>query len=492
MSCGCGTHTTNDAGCASESGFNPNAGFDPNDIQEKINNHPCYSEGAHHYYARIHVPVAPACNIQCNYCNRKFDCSNESRPGVTSGKLKPEQALKKVLYIGAEVKQLSVLGIAGPGDALANPKQTFKTLGLMQEHTPDLKLCISTNGLELSQNIDKLKALNVDHITVTINTLDPEVGAKIYPWVYVREEKKKLWGVEGAKLLLERQLEGIAACVKEGILIKANSVLIPGINEEGMPELSKKLKSMGVFLHNIMPLLSEPEFGTAYSDMGMESCSDELLQETQKACGMEMELMTHCQQCRADAVGVITEDRSGEFTDDLYMAQSIDDLKTKYESAARGEYQSNMELFRQAAEEGAKKVEETKKLLGNRRFLAAVTTTDNKNIDQHFGSAQKFLVYEVADSKVTFKEKRKAAYAYCNGPENCSSDAPIQEIIRTLQGIDYLLTAKIGMAPKQKMEAAGIQCVEAYENLPIKKSLKNHANRVLLDNVAQTKPAEAN
>ena len=102
MSCsttGCGT--TNDMG------------FDPNDpvaadIHEKINNHPCYSEGAHQHYARIHVAVAPACNIQCNYCNRKYDCSNESRPGVTSGKLSPEEAVKKVLYIGGEINNFQL------------------------------------------------------------------------------------------------------------------------------------------------------------------------------------------------------------------------------------------------------------------------------------------------------------------------------------------------------------------------------------------------
>ncbi|MCD8477393.1 MAG: hypothetical protein LRY68_05340 [Sulfurospirillum sp.] len=66
-------------------------------ILQKINNHPCYSQNAHQHYARIHVAVAPACNIQCNYCNRKYDCSNESRPGVTSYKLSPEEAVKKSL-----------------------------------------------------------------------------------------------------------------------------------------------------------------------------------------------------------------------------------------------------------------------------------------------------------------------------------------------------------------------------------------------------------
>ena len=62
MSCACGTTAPDH--------------FMPEDIQSKINNHPCYSEGAHHHYARIHVAVAPACNIQCNYCNRKYDCSD--------------------------------------------------------------------------------------------------------------------------------------------------------------------------------------------------------------------------------------------------------------------------------------------------------------------------------------------------------------------------------------------------------------------------------
>ncbi|MCB1485180.1 MAG: nitrogenase cofactor biosynthesis protein NifB, partial [Hyphomicrobiaceae bacterium] len=50
------------------------------EVWAKIKDHPCYSEEAHHYFARMHVAVAPACNIQCNYCNRKYDCANESRP----------------------------------------------------------------------------------------------------------------------------------------------------------------------------------------------------------------------------------------------------------------------------------------------------------------------------------------------------------------------------------------------------------------------------
>ena len=127
---GCGTSGgSGKASCGSAAG----QGDLPTEIWEKVKNHPCYSEEAHHHYARMHVAVAPACNIQCNYCNRKYDCANESRPGVVSEKLTPEQAAKKVLAVASTIPQMTVLGIAGPGDPLANPEKTFKTFELIAE-----------------------------------------------------------------------------------------------------------------------------------------------------------------------------------------------------------------------------------------------------------------------------------------------------------------------------------------------------------------------
>jgi len=58
-----------------------------------FNRHPCFNAKVKGQYGRVHLPVAPKCNIKCNYCNRKYDCVNESRPGVTSTILTPDQAL---------------------------------------------------------------------------------------------------------------------------------------------------------------------------------------------------------------------------------------------------------------------------------------------------------------------------------------------------------------------------------------------------------------
>ncbi|NNM52892.1 MAG: radical SAM protein, partial [Pseudomonadales bacterium] len=145
-------------GCSSQgcgSTFEQNSQL-PESLQARIANHPCYSEDAHHFFARMHVAVAPACNIQCHYCNRKYDCANESRPGVVSELLTPEQAVKKVKAVAASIPQMTVLGIAGPGDPLANPQRTFATFQMLSEQTPDIKLCVSTNGLNLPESVEEL------------------------------------------------------------------------------------------------------------------------------------------------------------------------------------------------------------------------------------------------------------------------------------------------------------------------------------------------
>ena len=92
--------------------------------------HPCFNDAARHRFARIHLPVAPRCNIQCNFCNRKYDCINESRPGVTSSVLTPQQALAYLNNVVAKRPEITVVGIAGPGDPFANPVETMETLRL--------------------------------------------------------------------------------------------------------------------------------------------------------------------------------------------------------------------------------------------------------------------------------------------------------------------------------------------------------------------------
>ena len=275
-------------------------------IEEALEKHPCYNEKAHRQFARMHLPVAPRCNIQCNYCNRKFDCCNESRPGVTSEVLTPEQAIEKIRVVKEAVPNLSVIGIAGPGDPLAN-EETFRTLELVSREFPELTLCISTNGLALPDAADRLYSLGVRFVTVTMNAADPSIGAEIYDSVVFKGEK--LTGEEGALTLLYRQTEGIRRCAELGMAVKVNIVMIPGINDEHIPTLVKKVKALGAYIVNILPLI--PVEGTKFSDLRAPTPAER--KEMMDRCELDAKMMRHCRQCRADAIGLLGEDRSQEF-----------------------------------------------------------------------------------------------------------------------------------------------------------------------------------
>ena len=162
--------------------------------------HPCYSPAAHRHFARLHLAVAPKCNIQCNYCNRKYHCSNESRPGVVAELLEPDQAIRKALAVGAAIPHLAVIGVAGPGDPLANPEPVFTTLRELREQAPDLLLCLSTNGLALPEHADTLAEHGIHHVTITINCVDPDIGTQIYPWIVW--QGRRLRGREAAATLI--------------------------------------------------------------------------------------------------------------------------------------------------------------------------------------------------------------------------------------------------------------------------------------------------
>ena len=168
--------------------------------------------------------------------------------------------------MAATIPQMTVLGIAGPGDPLANPARTFKTFELVAEQAPDIKLCLSTNGLALPDHVDTIVKYKVDHVTITINMVDPEIGAKIYPWIFYNH--KRYEGVEAAKILSEHQLRGLEMLTARGVLCKINSVMIPGINDKHLVEVNRAVKSRGAFLHNIMPLISAPEHGTVFGLSG--------------------------------------------------------------------------------------------------------------------------------------------------------------------------------------------------------------------------------
>lgn len=269
-----------------------------------LTNHPCFSEEAHKGAGRIHLPVAPDCNVQCGYCVRKFDCVNESRPGVASVILTPQEAIGRVEAVVERTGGIAVIGIAGPGDPLAN-EATFETLGLVRRYYPTKIGCISTNGLALPDRVADLVAAGVRSITVTINAVMPETAAEIYLWV-TGPDGQKLRGLEAGRYLLDRQWEGLRMAVEAGLVVKVNSVLIPGVNDLELPMVAHLAAEYGAHKHNILPLIPQNKF------RDMTPPTPAQIHHARAACGEYLSQMTHCKQCRADACGIIGKDRDME------------------------------------------------------------------------------------------------------------------------------------------------------------------------------------
>ncbi len=258
-------------------------------MKNKINfNHPCFSNNSKES-SRIHLPVAQKCNIKCRFCKPTVDsCLHGCRPGLTSNILDAQSALNRLEEIEANGDIIEIIGIAGPGEPLYN-KETFETIRLIKNKYPQKHICLSTNGLLLTENLHLIKELNVETITITINALCEEVGSYIYE--HINGESGSFAFAEFSK----KQWNGLSEALTLGLAVKVNSVYIPKINENDIINIAKKAKQFGVNIHNILPVIS-------HSNNDVMAPTKNEIDNLLKKASIEMEQFTRCKHCRADAI----------------------------------------------------------------------------------------------------------------------------------------------------------------------------------------------
>ena len=375
-----------------------------------IERHPCFNDRSRHTFGRIHLPVAPKCNIQCNYCNRKFDCLNENRPGVTSRVLTPHQALHYLDRALELSPNISVVGIAGPGDPFANPEETMETLRLVRQKYPDMLLCVATNGLNVLPYIEELAELGVSHVTLTINAVQPETGAEIYAWV--RHRKKVYRDSKAAELLLDNQLEALRMLKQKGVTAKVNSIIIPGINDRHVIEVAKTVAELGADIFNALPYYNTEE--TLFENI--PEPHPELVTAIQEKTAQYLPQMKHCARCRADAIGIIGQENNDEI----------------------------MKQLKEAAELPRKP--------GENRPYVAVASMEGVLINQHLGEADRFLIYgmEKSNSRPFLVESRPA-------PPPGGGTMRWEAVASLLLDCRALLVNGAGESPKKVLNGSGME-----------------------------------
>lgn len=90
----------------------------------------------------------------------------------------------------------------------------------------------------------------------------------------------------------------------------------------------------------------------------------------------------------------------------------------------------------------------------------AVASEDGRKVDQHFGRAKHFYVYEIGDG-MAMVEGLRPVKPYCSPvADHVFEQSRMQPILEMLSDCRYLFVEKIGDAPKRALEAAGIHTTQ--------------------------------
>jgi nitrogen fixation protein NifB len=266
--------------------------------------HPCFAAGRPNNNGRIHLPVAPVCNIACRFCSRSQNNETENRPGVSRALIAPEDAPAIVNRALLLCPSITVIGIAGPGDALASP-DALDTLRLVHEAFPELIKCVSTNGLALPGKAKLLADAGVSALTVTVNAVDAGV-------------LKELVDCRDHDELIHNQLTGIREAAEYNIRVKVNTVLVPEINGAHIADVSRAVKAAGADMQNILPVIPNNKL----SRVPAPSC--EQIEDARRDAGEHLTQFRHCAHCRADAIGVPgVSDFSAEIYGNLRITETF-------------------------------------------------------------------------------------------------------------------------------------------------------------------------
>jgi nitrogen fixation protein NifB len=340
------------------------------------------------------------------------------------------QAAHYLKALREKIPNMSVVGIAGPGDPFANAAETIATMRIVKREFPDVIFCLSSNGLDMAPYIEEIAEIGVSHVTITVNSLNLETLGKIYRWV--RYNRRVYRGMEGGRILLEQQLKCIELLKAKGIIVKINTVICPGINDHEVEEIAKKVAELGADTMNCIPMY--PAENTEFEML--EEPSKEMMRTIKGNISQYIKPMPHCARCRADAAGLLGHDNK----------EAMDMI---------GQF-SGMVVNR-----------------GEGRERVAVATNEGILVNLHLGEARKVYVYERTRNGYHFVEMRNTP------PEGGGVERWKELASKTLVDCKAILVGGIGETPMRVLQDNGIRIIQmsglidtgldaVYLNLPIK------------------------
>ena len=181
-------------------------------------------------YARplrdLRVSVTDRCNFRCPYC-MPAEVYGEAYRFLPHAEILTFEEIARLcrLFVGLGAEKVRLTG----GEPL------------LREHLPVLvsqlaaiegvrDLTLTTNGQLLAERAAELRSAGLQRITVSLDSLDPEVFKAL----------------NGRSLGPERVLAGIEAAERAGLTpIKINAVVVRGVNDDSVVDLARRFRGTG-------------------------------------------------------------------------------------------------------------------------------------------------------------------------------------------------------------------------------------------------------
>jgi nitrogen fixation protein NifB len=172
--------------------------------------------------------------------------------------------------------------------------------------------------------------------------------------------------------------------------------------------------------------------------------------------GPGMQIMRHCRQCRADAVGMLGADEGEGFSPELYLAEAVAN-EPERRQAVRADIEERRAELAALRDERGIATEGTGR--PQRVVQVAVASKGGGRINQHFGQAEEFWVYEAAPGWARFVQARNVR-RFCSGRIGCDEDpSALDKLVEMLSDCAAVISTEIGPPPREALEQAGIRCI---------------------------------
>jgi len=229
--------------------------------------HPCFGSAARRGQGRVHLPVAPRAMARSRFVQ------NGDQARAVRAVVMPEEALAILDRAVADGERIDMVGITGPGDPMATPEATLRTLRLVRAKYPDLPLCLTTLGLGIGDVAGELAAIGLSHVTLLVDAVSAEVAEEVFAWI--RPANRTVPLPLAAQVLVEGQRRAVAALAEAGITVKINTTLHPGINDGHVEAIARTMAGLGATVMSLVPLWTDGEDGAPRPDMDLLAAARE-------------------------------------------------------------------------------------------------------------------------------------------------------------------------------------------------------------------------